>query len=481
MSKKPTQKPIHSNIEFRNLGKIKEANIQIRPFTVIAGCNSSGKSFITKSLYSLFSGMGRTNKEYIVAELVTGLLLYSEDIIHLPDFLKISVNSELEAYIKKLEQEVQFLEDLSHKEMTYLQASPALTNIDLLLGKLQVLFKKGTKSQLSLAGIEEDASLSKKDKRLVPHFFELAHTACNTLSDHLSNPDIRLNDAICMNIAESLRDNFTISSTSQLVHFNKYCATIKGDDFGLVKITDKIDAVANTISKINTFNAHPPIYLESPIYWKLSDALEDSKKALDITAKKRNLFGNQLVSKVPKYFFDVLELLDDQVKTDLFNDIAQTIEEAIKGSLSISDGGIKFVDKESNKAVSLSVTALGITNLGMIALLLERGAILPGTFLFIDEPEVHLHPMWQVVLVQVLHELSKRGVNVVIASHSIDIMKAIENLMNSDEDIDQQTHFGLNQLTEDGHSIDVTDNNFKRIAAIKEDLGKPFYDMFMGA
>lgn len=35
-----------------NFGKINKANIKIRPFTVIAGRNSSGKSFLTKSLYS---------------------------------------------------------------------------------------------------------------------------------------------------------------------------------------------------------------------------------------------------------------------------------------------------------------------------------------------------------------------------------------------------------------------------------------------
>ena len=57
MSEQPSQKAMHSGIEFTNLGKINKANIKIRPFTVIAGCNSSGKSFITKSLYSLFSGV----------------------------------------------------------------------------------------------------------------------------------------------------------------------------------------------------------------------------------------------------------------------------------------------------------------------------------------------------------------------------------------------------------------------------------------
>ena len=70
MSAKPTQNTMHSNIELKTLGKIKEANIQIRPFTVIAGCNSSGKSFITKSLYSLFSGVRNPNTEYLTVELI---------------------------------------------------------------------------------------------------------------------------------------------------------------------------------------------------------------------------------------------------------------------------------------------------------------------------------------------------------------------------------------------------------------------------
>jgi predicted ATPase len=131
------------------------------------------------------------------------------------------------------------------------------------------------------------------------------------------------------------------------------------------------------------------------------------------------------------------------------------------------------------KFINLSLAASGSTNLGMLALLLKRGAILPGSVLFIDEPEVHLHPAWQVILVKTLYELSKRGVTVIIASHSIDIMKAIEMLMDSDDEIDQSQHFGINQLTADGMSVDISENNFKRLAAIKEDLGKPFYDMFI--
>ncbi|MER0307322.1 hypothetical protein ABRZ88_22760, partial [Vibrio vulnificus] len=42
---------------------------------------------------------------------------------------------------------------------------------------------------------------------------------------------------------------------------------------------------------------------------------------------------------------------------------------------------------------------------------------------------VNLHPAWQKVLVDVLYRLSQSGVNIVMASHSVDMMKYIENIM----------------------------------------------------
>ncbi|HBR4688327.1 TPA: AAA family ATPase, partial [Klebsiella pneumoniae] len=36
------------DIDIKNFGKIKNAKVNIRPFTIIAGPNSSGKSFVTK-------------------------------------------------------------------------------------------------------------------------------------------------------------------------------------------------------------------------------------------------------------------------------------------------------------------------------------------------------------------------------------------------------------------------------------------------
>ena len=386
-SKKAKRNELKLTFRFENVGKINKANISIRPFTVIAGSNSSGKSFITKSLYSIFS-----------------------------------------------------FDPLSKTQLT---------------------------EKFIVNRIRESISSDERQKwvqRLI-HFPEF-------------EPKLT-QDVIHENFASHILENFMAQNIGQLVRFNsKVASIIFGEVNQLLLLDDGSIDFSELLSKeIKELNPHPPIYIESPIYWKLTEALKNAKEVLSSKASSRGLKEDRVVSHAPKYFYDVLDLLELHVRDDAFSDIVGELERSINGQLSIENGNIHFKDKSTDRSVGLSLTALGITNLGMIALLLRQGAILPGTFLFIDEPEVHLHPSWQMIFVEVLYKLSKRGVNVVIASHSIDIMKAIENLM--DQDDNQQSHFAINQLTSDGDSVDTSKNNYKRIASIKEDLGKPFYEMLM--
>ena len=43
------------DIHIENLGAIKEANLTITPLTILAGENGTGKSFVTKFLYSVLN------------------------------------------------------------------------------------------------------------------------------------------------------------------------------------------------------------------------------------------------------------------------------------------------------------------------------------------------------------------------------------------------------------------------------------------
>ena len=58
------------DIDIKNFGKIKNAKVNIRPFTIIAGPNSSGKSFVTKALYSFFNTI---NNDHVTSSAFTSL------------------------------------------------------------------------------------------------------------------------------------------------------------------------------------------------------------------------------------------------------------------------------------------------------------------------------------------------------------------------------------------------------------------------
>ena len=54
-------------IFFHNFGSIKRAELEIRPFTVIAGKNETGKSFILRALYGIFSSHHKVGDKNLVS------------------------------------------------------------------------------------------------------------------------------------------------------------------------------------------------------------------------------------------------------------------------------------------------------------------------------------------------------------------------------------------------------------------------------
>ncbi|MCE2435518.1 MAG: AAA family ATPase [Candidatus Latescibacteria bacterium] len=127
---------------------------------------------------------------------------------------------------------------------------------------------------------------------------------------------------------------------------------------------------------------------------------------------------------------------------------------------------------------------MGIANLGILALLIERKVLDKGTFLFIDEPEAHLHPAWQVVMAEALFELAKGGVNVVIATHSADILQWLDVHVKKNPE-DKQL-IALNQFSLNGDKVDedfetdkVEEDFEMKMGKIMHELTKPFSDLYI--
>ena len=94
--------------------------------------------------------------------------------------------------------------------------------------------------------------------------------------------------------------------------------------------------------------------------------------------------------------------------------------------------------------------------------------------LFIDEPEAHLHPAWQVIMAETLFELAKGGVHVVIATHSIDVLKWLE--VHVKENPEDKELIALNRFPV--QSQRDTGNFDDEMAEILEELTEPFSKTF---
>nr|WP_257393225.1 hypothetical protein [Neisseria meningitidis] len=70
------------NVKIKNLGKVAHAKVSIRPLTLITGCNSSGKSFITRGLYSILHTL---NQDVVSAYILNVLSLTNSALLRLSD------------------------------------------------------------------------------------------------------------------------------------------------------------------------------------------------------------------------------------------------------------------------------------------------------------------------------------------------------------------------------------------------------------
>lgn len=461
------------NVEIKNFGRIKEAKIKISPFTVIAGSNSSGKSFVTKALYSFFSTI---NKDHVTIEITQSIIR----IMALINSARHGLNNPSQVLIDLV---AAFSESVKQLEYTIHQEYGECTYIEQF--SRSYIVKERLDKVASFAHIISEEINDKKKYEPFNEVMAVIHRTIKVIESIVTKPNDILSDQIQDGFKNALKENFQVQSLSEL---RNYMVADDGhisfdfEKLGSISIDgENIDFRLDTNSVDEFQRLYNVVFLESPIYWKLKQSLESVRDQKSISRYMISKRRNALLG-VPKHFYDLVDLVNEKIKIEdksnnfeLFNEINSTIG----GELDISETGEMFFKEVGcPKSIGISATATGITNLGIISLLLKRNVISEGSFIFVDEPEVNLHPAWQSVMIESLYKLSRNGINVVIATHSIDMMKYIENIVDSiSDDNDIDTHFSINELSSDGISKSDEQSISHKISSIKSALGDSFYQM----
>ena len=88
--------------------------------------------------------------------------------------------------------------------------------------------------------------------------------------------------------------------------------------------------------------------------------------------------------------------------------------------------GEEFFLSGEQGEIEFTLLAEGLRKLGLLWLLIRNGSLRPGAVLFWDEPETNLNPKLYGVVIEVLLELQRLGVQIFLATHDYVILKELD-------------------------------------------------------
>ena len=130
--------------------------------------------------------------------------------------------------------------------------------------------------------------------------------------------------------------------------------------------------------------------------------------------------------------------------------------------------------KGSDKILNVRNLSTGLKTFVILKMLLTSGVIERNGTIILDEPEIHLHPEWQLLFAELIVLIQKEfGIHVLLNTHSPYFLNAIE-VYTVKYGIDDKCKYYLASSKDDISSIeDVTDN----IEAIYSKLARPLQDL----
>ena len=415
-------------LELKNIGKIRQAQIDLNGITVIAGENNTGKSTVGKMLYSVFHTFYKIEEQvqlerrksvhralYSFYHEFPGTAVRRLDINTLAKGI-VDRKEEFLGDTRILEKEIQeyFLNQNRDLE-PYLQQEA----LEKLAERIYMI-------------IEMDAAEIRKiilHKHLEEEFaMKVAHL--NHVEDEAT---------VKLNIKDQIID-FCVVRNEELRIFN----------------------YINLVKEV--------IYMDDPF---VLDELEDLNWRIFSSeyAHRADLIEKLSKEKVSSDF----SLVDELIAKKKLDRILSVINDVCDGEIKSVEGN-RFVYQTERLSDSLDMVNLstGIKSFSILRRLLQNGSIDENGIIILDEPEIHLHPEWQLKFAEIIVLVQKEfETNILLNTHSPYFLNAIEVYSQRYGIEGKCAYYLANEVDNETNIENVTNNTEK----IYEKLARPLQDL----
>lgn len=358
-------------LSIRNVGKLKEADVEINGITVITGENDTGKSTVGKVLWSVFNGF------YEIDEKV-----YNEKV------------SELTKIVDKL------MKENGYNKIT--------DNFKDFFG----IFDR-TEEKIAIELLKNNKNYSEDEIKIIINNYK-KDLKIENISKFVQeiNETLKISDKEIIKVIVSRVMNKEFHNQINAVFFKE---KMNIGEISL-KIKDKeidLKIENNEISDVQNYFLinKETMYIDNPFILDSYD-FEDENHQTHLATNVFSENENSVISEI-------------KVKKKL-NNIYQKLNSVLSGEI-LENKNSKFVYRKNGEDIDLKNLSTGLKTFAIIKMLLQNGTLEENGTIILDEPEIHLHPEWQIKFAELIVLLQKEfKMHILLTTHSPYFLKAVQ-------------------------------------------------------
>ena len=362
-------------IEINNIGKVGHADITIDGITVIGGKNGTGKSTISRALFSLFNGLHDYRSQ-----------IFNQRAYSISRYLDHDLDFSLEI-VKKFLSNTEDIDALADFIATKKQDLENEEN-----GMDNLIENVGSSNTIN------DKAVSIRDILRISDKEVLNRLLLNVFSREFYNQHLNIYSEVEGNVSLHIKDriiNVSIDNEGVAVsgEFELTKAALYIDDPFIIDSLNRI----YPRSRFMVFNHTDKLIQYINLYREQNaiDSIISDKKLKSIYDKLRSVCPGAIVHKRP-----------------------------LGGNWAT---GLSYAENDSDKRLSLQNLASGLKTFVLLRILIENGVLEDNGVMIFDEPENHLHPEWQLVLAELIVLIQEEfGMHILINTHSPYFLDAID-------------------------------------------------------